>query len=570
MTMTHPDAQPDAQPDQSPSTGVKALRALRATRKRNRLGDIEWFDAAYKVYIVALFGGFALAWLSDLVGDETLTANQAVSVERQAPAVLGMVAVLAVAAGLRSGSQGGPLALEGADVTVVMMSPVPRRAALLKPAIQRIRGGAFAGGIAGAVLGQLAGRRLPGTPVAWFAASGLFGVQLAFLWIGAALIAHALRVRLWIATAITAAAIAWQAAAIATDVPGLADANGSLALWGWRQHGIDLAAVGIAVAMVVIGVVLIARTSLEALARRSSLVAQLRFAVTMQDLRTVVLLRRQLAHEQTRSDPWIRLRPGRAAHPTWRRGWHSLLRFPTSRLVRMGALAIGAAACQVAVVHGTTPALFGTAALTFVLGMEVLEPLSQEIDQPDRTDSFPVERGMLMARHLIAPAIALVPFAVLAAAAAVIIDAAASDEPRVGAAAAVAAILAVPTMLAGAAGAAVSVVRDAPDPMAATSQQTFMPPEMAGMSTMLRTLVPLAVSSLGALSVLFVVDAVDPQFGTPTAGEAVGAALRGAVMLMLLIAAIGVWVRHRDRLRRAVRNFMDQGRVHTQQQRSNR
>ena len=346
--------------------------------------------------------------------------------------------------------------------------------------------------------------------------------------------------------------------------------SGPLAFRAGVYVNAPVAALVIAVAMVVIGVALIARTSLEALARRSSLVAQLRFAVTMQDLRTVVLLRRQLAHEQTRSDPWIRLRPGRAAHPTWRRGWHSLLRFPTSRLVRMGALAIGAAACQVAVVHGTTPALLGTAALTFVLGMEVLEPLSQEIDQPDRTDSFPVERGKLMARHLIAPAIALVPFAVLAAVAAIIIDAAASDEPRLGAAAAVASILAVPTMLAGAAGAAVSVVRDAPDPMASTSQQTFMPPEMAGMSTMLRTLVPLVVSGLGALSVLFVVDAVDPQFGTPTAGEAVGAALRGAVMLMLLIAAIGVWVRHRDRLRRAVRNFMDQGRVHTQQQRSNR
>ena len=49
------------------------------------------------------------------------------------------------------------------------------------------------------------------------------------------------------------------------------------------------------------------QTSLDALARRSSLVAQLRFAVTMQDLRTVILLRRQLNQEQTRGSPWVKV-----------------------------------------------------------------------------------------------------------------------------------------------------------------------------------------------------------------------------------------------------------------------
>jgi|CXWL01.1.fsa_nt_gi hypothetical protein len=545
------------------STGVAAMHELRATRKRHRLGDLEWFDAAYKVYMVALFGGGALLWLSDLVGDEPVTAVQAVTVDQRAPALLGMLVVVAFAAGLRSGSQGGPLALESADVSFVMLAPVSRRAALLKPAVQRVRSAAFAGAATCGVFGQLAGRRLPGSSVAWFGSGALFGLNVALLWVGAALVAHALRLPLWIATTISTVALAWQAASVADIVPGPADIDGSLALWGWRQYGIDVVALVLTAALVALGLAMVARTSLDALARRSSLVAQLRFAVTMQDLRTVILLRRQLSHEHTRSRPWIGMPHVGSSHPVWRRGWQSLLRLPVGRLVRMTTLAVGAGASQVAVMHGTTPAFLGTAALTFVLGLDALEPLSQEIDQPDRTDSFPVERGELLLRHLAAPAVALVPFAVIGAVAAVVIDAVVSDQPRVGPAAAVAAILALPTIFSGAAGAAISIVRDAPDPMSDTTQQTFMPPEMAGFTTVLRTLVPLAASCVGAVSVIFVRESIDTGSAT-----AVAAATRAAVLVVLVIAAIATWVRFRDRIRRSVRAFMSEGRAHTQQQRS--
>ena len=110
-----------------PSTGNAALRSLRSKRKLNRLGEVEWFDAAYKVYVAALFGGIALLWLSDLIGDEPLSATQAADVLRVGPSLMGLVAAVAVAVGLRSGSQGGPLALEAADVTYVMLAPVDRR-----------------------------------------------------------------------------------------------------------------------------------------------------------------------------------------------------------------------------------------------------------------------------------------------------------------------------------------------------------------------------------------------------------------------------------------------------------
>jgi hypothetical protein len=552
-----------ASPGSTVSLGTGALRELRATRQRHRLGDLEWFDAAYKVYVVALFGGIVLLWLSDLVGDEALSAAQAANASQHGPAVLGAVAVLALAAGLRSGSQGGPLALEAADVAHVMLAPIDRRRALLRPTVQRLRSAAFAAAVVAACLAQLAGRRLPGSPIAWFAAGGLFGTSVALLWVGGALVAHAVRLPLAAATTVGIVLCAWQAAAIAWEVPGPGDLHGSLALWGWRQHPLDVVALIATAGLVGAGVALVGRVSLEALARRADLVAQLRFAVTMQDLRTVVLLRRQLSYDHTRRRPWIRLGSSGRAPAVWRRGWHSLLRFPTGRLLRMLALALGAAACQVAVVHGTSPALFGTLVCTFVLGLEVLEPLSQEVDQPDRTDSFPMPRGELMARHLAAPAVVLFGVALLGASAGVAIDAVLTDGDRVGAAIPVAILLSFAAVYAGAAGATVSIVRDAPDPLAGANQDVYLPPEMAGFTTVLRTLIPLLVSAFGAAWALGVRVGVDAGDGS----AALGAGVRAAVATTLLVAAVVTWVRSRDRLRAWFRTMMSDSRDYQQQRR---
>jgi hypothetical protein len=547
-----------------PSTGDAALRALRAKRKRNRLGEVEWFDAAYKVYVAALFGGFALLWLSDLVGDEPLTAARAADVLRVGPSLLGVVATVAVAFGLRSGSQGGPLALEAADVTYVMLAPVDRRRALLRPAVQRLRGAAFAGAVFGGSFGQLAGRRLPGSAIAWFASGALFGILVGLVWVGTALIAHTTRLPLSISTLIGLALIAWQVAAVATDIPGPADQWGSLALWGWRQHPVDLLAAVAAVMIVTVGLVRVGRTSLEALDRRASLVAQLRFAVTMQDLRTVVLLRRQLSHEHTRSRPWLRLPSGGGGDPVRRRGWHSLLRLPAGRLVRMAALAAAIGVCQVAVLRGTTPLVVVSMLLSFVLGLEVLEPLSQEVDQPDRTDSFPIERGELMVRHLVAPAIALLPFVVIGVAAAEVVLSRLRDAPGFGSSLGVGALVGLATAYGGMAGSVVSVVRDAPDPMSTNNQEMFLPPEMAGLTTSLRMLIPLVVSGIGALSVLL----VRSTLRGPDPSLVLGTAIRSTVAAVLLCAAVVVWVRKRDAVRRWWRGFVAEGRTYSNQQRS--
>ncbi|MEO5902170.1 MAG: hypothetical protein ABIR68_18845 [Ilumatobacteraceae bacterium] len=550
----------------SPETPTAAMVALRRTRQRHRLGNIEWFEAAYRVYLLALIGGGTVLAASSAVGDKPVDQATADTFARHAPAALGLVAVFALLAGLRSGAQGGPLALEAPDVMYVMLAPVDRRRALLRPAVQRLRGAAYAGGVIGAIAGQLAGRRLPGSTLAWAASGAMFGIAIGLIWVGAALIAHAAHVPLWSMTLLGLGLLVWQAFAVAgTHAPAPGNLVGSLALWGWRQRSIDALALLVIVALVVVGFAMLRRTSLDALARRSGLVAQLRFAVTMQDLRTVILLRRQLNQEQARNRPWLRLPTRHRKHAVWRRGWHSLLRLPATRILRMTVIAAAAGASQALVLRGTSPALLVTAGLLFLLGLEAMEPLSQEVDQPDRADSLPIERGSLMVRHLAAPAVALVPFALIGAVGGVFVTVANSHGRFTWTgAAAVAAILCIPTALGGAAGAVVSIVRDAPDPLANSGQQAFLPPEMAGVTTLLRVLIPLVVSTIATLNILLVRSAV--QRGD----SAIGAAIRGAIASSLLAAAVAWWVRKRDDIRRSIKAFTSQGRDYTTQQRSAR
>ena len=72
----------------------------------------------------------------------------------------------------------------------------------------------------------------------------------------------------------------------------------------------------------------------------------------MQDLRTVVLLRRELRGERprqpTRGGPTAPL--GRARHGSvvWQRGWRGLSRYPLARLARMAILSVAAAVAAVA------------------------------------------------------------------------------------------------------------------------------------------------------------------------------------------------------------------------------
>jgi len=521
------------------------VQELRRTRRTRRLGELEWFEVAYRVYLVALVGGSAVLWASSLVDDLDVTAAQLADVERLGPSFLGLFAAAAAGLGLRSGSDGGPVALEGGDVVYLLRAPISRRSVLTRPVVQRLRALAFGAAVVGGIAGLLAADRMPGSPTSWTASGAVAGAAIGTLFVAVAVLTHTLHVPRAVATGAAAVLVGSQLLAVAGWLPaGPFDSLGSLALWALRQEPVDL--VGPAVVAVLAGgaVALADRLRTEPLVRRAGLVSQLKFAVTMQDLRTVMLLRRQLRGEHARSRPWMRLPPAGAIGPTratWRRGCRGLLRYPSARVVRMAGLSVAAGAAAIAVADGTTPLVLGVGVALHLLGLDAIEPLSQEIDHPDHTDAMPLARGWLHVRHLAAPAVALMPFAALAAGVVAV-----SDLDHAGAAFA----LAVPVTWAGVSGAVVSVMRDAPDPLAAPTASNIMPPEVAGFTSTVRLLGPVAVSVVGALPVWWLAE-------LPTAGTAA----RAAVAALLLVTAVAWWVRRRDEWRRTWRRFLEQGRA---------
>ena len=200
----------------------------------------------------------------------------------------------------------------------------------------------------------------------------------------------------------------------------------------------------------------------------------------------------------------------------------------------MAGLAVTIGLTAVAVLRGTTPAFVAMGVLLFLLGLEAVEPLSQEIDQPGLTDGLPLARGALHAHLLVASAGLLVPFAAIGAGTVVLF------EPG---AVAAASTLALPIALVGMAGAVVSTVRDAPSPIA--TESAFVPPEFAGFGNTMRILIPIAISTLGALPVLL-------------AREFPGSATiaRSIVGIALILAATTLWVTRRDRWSRAWRELL--------------
>ena len=146
---------------------------MRRTRRVRRLGSLEWFEVAYRVYLAALVGGGVVLWLSGLVSDEPASAAQVAWLNEHGPAVIGVGAALAIALGLRSGSDGGPISIEPPDVRHLLLAPVPRRDVLMLPVVQRLRSLTFVGALVGLVAGQLAARRLPGSGEAWAASAAV-------------------------------------------------------------------------------------------------------------------------------------------------------------------------------------------------------------------------------------------------------------------------------------------------------------------------------------------------------------------------------------------------------------
>jgi hypothetical protein len=170
---------------------------MRTGRRRRRVAEIEWFDALYRVYLAALIGGFVAIFLSEQVNDAPFTATQIEAVMHDGPRVAGLIVAVTIFLGLRSGANGGPLSIEDAEVSHVLLAPVDRGAVLRRPAAQRLRTLAFAGAITGGATGLLIGKRMPAgweTSRAGFVMlAALGGAVTGASFVAVALLAHGLR-----------------------------------------------------------------------------------------------------------------------------------------------------------------------------------------------------------------------------------------------------------------------------------------------------------------------------------------------------------------------------------------
>src|SRR4051812_7630904 len=151
-----------------------SLADFRRIRRRKRLADVHWVDALYQAYLTALLGGAAVLIGAGFIGDGFLTSAQLDRLTHDGHDWLNLVTLVVLAVGIRSGSRGGPIALERAEVQHVLLAPVDRTTAMRVPAIRQLRFLLFVGTIVGAVAGILAGHRLPEEDIAWAACGALY------------------------------------------------------------------------------------------------------------------------------------------------------------------------------------------------------------------------------------------------------------------------------------------------------------------------------------------------------------------------------------------------------------
>lgn len=512
-----------------------ALVEMRKARQKARVSQIHWVDALYHVYLAAMFGAIGVAVLAGVVGGDPLDAEGLGQVARHGAAVLGLIPALALAIGLRSGSRGGPLALEAPDVRHVLMSPVDRAFALRGPALRQLRFGLFMGTVVGGVAGMFAQHRLGHNAVALMACGALYGASTVMLGLGGALAASGRRLPRWLTTLIGFVLVAWSVADVVGKGPTAPGSFlGKVPLWPLDFDVWGVAPVAVALVLVAVGLAGIAGISIEHAERRTKLVGQLRFAVTLQDLRTVLVLRRQLSQEMPREQPWIggkRRRAGRAT--VWSRGWWGVMRWPASRLVRLVILAVIAGFAARGVWNGVYPLAVLVGLAMWVAGLDAMEPLAQETDHPSRRDSYPCDVGELMVRHLAVSAVVMF-FVALLAMAVFVLAGPSSDALQV------AAISLVPLGFAGLAGAVVSVLMGAPSPGAPSDVSALLPPEFAGMKNALRAAWPPGLAVLGAGPVA-AASALAAQ-GTPWQRATIACAI-AVVGAGLCTAA---WVRYRE------------------------
>lgn len=522
---------------------IDALVAMRKARRVRRVGEMSWGDAAYQVYVTALFSLFGAYLASGWVGDSELGPSAVDRLLDDGPRWFGLGAAVALLIGVRSGRRGGPLALESADVSHLLLAPIDPGRVLRRPVLRMLGLAALIGTGLGALTGQLVSQRLPDGGFGWLASGGVAGGTAALLAVGSGLVTAGRRVPTWLMLGASWVLTLWAIGDLATDeVTAPSTYLGRIAVWPDRFEAPTVATIVLAVFVAVAAVVTIGGVSVEAARRRTALVGQLRFAVTQQDLRTVMLLRRQLAAEVPRGRPWIRVRAGwlHDRYPVFVRDLRSVVRWPALRIGRVLVLSIAVGLAMRGVWAGTTPLVLVAGVAAFVAALDAIEPLAQELDHPGRLQSVPIPEGHLMLAHLAAPVVVLTAVGVVGGGVAVLVD------PSVRAMG-LAGLSLIPAVGAAVASAAISV---ASEPTLDSATERLIPPEVAGPRILIKTVWPPAVATIGLLPGVFA------RRSEVAGDDAIAMLANVSAAVMVLVAIVFVWVRFRNDLHRSMSEAM--------------
>ncbi len=466
---------------------------MRHHRQRRRFGQRDLSDVAYRVYATVLLTLFLLSQVGGVVGDDPLSSTTSARLVRLGPAWIGLLAAATVLAGARSGCRGGPVAIEAADAHHLLGAPRHRWVVMHRPAARMLLQAVAGGALAGALSGDIAAERFDGSPIMWAAGGAWVGAVAATASVGIGLVAAGRRWSARRVTPVGVAVIAWSALDIVTERrTSPFTLLGRAAFWGDRFSAWPLVWCVPVAAVATMGLGWLGGVSVEDARRRTALVGQLRFAVAQRDLRTVMLLRRQLASDLPRVRPWFtppRWLADRA--PIVARDLVSTARWPLPRVVRVLALAVAAGLCLRGVWSGTTPLLVPAGGALYIAALDVVEPLAQEVDHPFLLWSLPLPRGDVLLRHIVGPALVMTVLGVVAVATAYL----AGFQTAVG----VGGLMLIgPAALAAVAGAALSVVSE---PVMSAENEGFIPPELAGPRVLIKAVWPVAVATIGVAPV---------------------------------------------------------------------
>jgi hypothetical protein len=496
---------------------------LERARRKTRRTVIDFWEAIYQAYVAGFVMAIVVAAIASVLPQDEIGAAGVSEIVARAPAALGAILALAAYLGIRSGIHGGPLVFEAATVQYVLQAPVDRAFVARRAALKQLRTAVMWGSTGAAGLGLAVSASLPGNTAEYVLGFGTVGALAGVLMFGSALVASERPVSPTVATSVGLLLVAWSAA----DLTFAANTS-PLTLAGdigmWPLTGAPLSIVGVALAAIVVaeGLRRAGGFSLEASLQRAGLVSQIRFALTMNDLRTVVLLRRRLANHSYRTVPWVPIRRSTGNRlPVLRRSIQSHLRLPLPAIIRLTALSVGAGISVGFAGRGIAALALIAGLLMLVAGYDVMEPLAQEVDNPGRWAMYPLEPGELAVRLTVAGAVSMVPIVLLAAVVAVLIGG--SDI------APIAVVVFSLSAIAATVGASVSTLLGGPDVM--TSSELF------GLAIVIRLVVPPIIAALPfAPAVVGLVD-----------GSAANVFLPNSIMLVGLMTGVAwMWISQRN------------------------